>query len=172
MIKPIVLYGDKILRYQCHPYREGTELSDTIQDLWDTMYNAKGAGLAAPQIGLSTRIFVIDIPDINFKEVFINPTITFEDGEDVEMEEACLSLPGINAPVTRKSEIEIEYYDENWLFTKKEFSGLEARVIQHEYDHLDGVLWIDRTDIKFGLKIITALQKFQRRDAIVDYPII
>jgi peptide deformylase len=144
MIKPIIIYGDPVLRKICKPYFVGTNLKETIQDLWDTMYNADGVGIAAPQVGLSTRLFVIDLSDQEWKQVFINPKITKTFGEHTYIEESCLSLPGISDVITRHDEIVIEYYDENWLYLREEYKGIRSRVIQHEYDHLEGKLWIDR----------------------------
>ena len=175
MIKPIVLYGNKILRQPCLPYNTVTQTDELVQDLWDTMYNANGVGLATPQIGVEFRIFVIDLPDEKWKEVFINPRIIEYSGDDVIVDEACLSIPSMSAIVSRKDTIKIEWYDEYWTSHVEEFSGLKARVIQHEYDHLDGILYVDRTNIKYNIQMITSLQKLQRRDLDdmhIKYPVI
>ena len=175
MIKPIVVYGSPILRQTCLPYNIGTDVSEITEDLFDTMYNAKGAGLAATQINQEFRIFVVDLPDLNWKKVFINPVISEYKGEDVVMNEGCLSIPKVSGPVKRKSEIVIEYYDEDWLFNKEEFDGIKARVIQHEYDHLQGVLWVDKMEkmsARDMLIIMTALQHSKTKTSNPDYLII
>lgn len=173
MIKPIVLYGDQILRKPTLPYKEGTDLKETVQNLFDTMYNADGAGLAGPQINLPERIFVIDLPDQEWKQVFINPNITVNYySEKVRMAEGCLSLPGISAPIVRPDEIKIEYYDENWDYYVETYRGIRSRVIQHEYDHLEGVLWIDKVDPAIGMKFLEDLRKINNKEVKVKYPII
>lgn len=172
MIKPIVLYGKQILRYPVEPMKVGSSVDNIVRDLWDTMYGAEGAGLAAPQINISERIFVIDLLDQEWKQVFINPIIETREGEDEIMEEGCLSLPGISAPIVRPGEITIHYYDENWKFHIERYQGIRCRVIQHEYDHLEGTLWVDRVDPVIGMKLIPYLQKIQKRYVEVPYPII
>jgi peptide deformylase len=136
------------------------------------MYNAAGAGLAGPQIGIQNRIFVIDLPDQEWKGVFINPLILSYTGEDTVMEEGCLSLPGISGPVVRKDKIGIEYYDENWNYHQETYQGIRSRVIQHEYDHLEGVLWIDRVDPGVGIKLLESLKMITNKQVEVTYPII
>jgi len=172
MIKPIVLYGEEILRKPTLPYKVGIDLSETIQDLFDTMYNAKGAGLAGPQINLSERIFVVDPPYVDFKRVFINPTILTYSGKAMAMSEGCLSVPNIEGEVVRASTIWIEWYDEKWEYHKEEFEGIKSRVIQHEYDHLDGILWMDRIDPGQGIKLIKNLKNISERNIEVTYPFI
>jgi peptide deformylase len=125
------------------------DLPKLIADMFDTMHNAEGIGLAAPQIGLSLRLFVVDgsgtddeqIKD--FKKVFVNPTILEEKGDKWSFEEGCLSIPSIREEVQRHAEIRIRYYDENWELHEEIFDGMKARVIQHEYDHIQGILFID-----------------------------
>jgi len=175
MIKPIAIYGNPILRQICLPYTEGTNLTEIIKDLWETMYNAEGAGLAAPQIGIPHRLFIIDLPEQKWKKLFINPIIKELSGENVEMIEGCLSIPKIEVPVIRKDRVIINYYDENWIYIKEEYQGIRSRVIQHEYDHLEGKLWIDRwkpTPNQNILKVMTALQHCQTKSINVNYPII
>jgi peptide deformylase len=174
MIKPIVIFGNPILRQVCLPYSEGTDLKETIQDMRDTMYNANGGGLAAPQIGIPHRLFVIDLPDQEWKKVFINPTITTFDGEDTVMTEGCLSIPSIEGEVIRKDRIVIDYYNEDWIYVREEYHGIRSRVIQHEYDHLEGKLWVDKMIPKKGkaqLAIMSALQRCQKKTIVADYPI-
>jgi len=166
MIKPIVLYGNSILREKCLPFSKGTDLREIIQDLWDTMYNSKGIGLALPQIGSSQRLFVIDIPNV-IKKVFINPTILEKTGEYMIMNEGCLSIPELEGPVIRKDHIVIEYYNEDWIYLKEEYSGIKSRVIQHEYDHLEGKLWVDRlakVSAEEMLNILTVLHQCKSKN--------
>jgi peptide deformylase len=145
------------------------ELGQLIDNMFETMYNASGLGLAAPQIGLSIRLFIVDAspfsedhPELDgFVKVFINPIILEESGKKWDFNEGCLSIPDIREDVTRQPKILIEYYDENWDLQEKEFDGMAARVIQHEYDHIEGVLFTDhlpalkRRMLKGRLKDIT-----------------
>jgi len=120
--------------------------------MWETMYKTDGIGLAAPQIGKSVRVFVIDASYLaedypetkDFKRAFINAHIVEESGEEWDFNEGCLSIPGIREDVNRKSKIKIQYVNENWEPQEEEFEGALARVIQHEYDHLDGKMFTDR----------------------------
>lgn len=153
MILPIYTYGQPVLR---KPTTEITaeypELKTLIENMFQTMYNSDGVGLAAPQIGLSIRLFVIDaspvaddFPEIESKKrVFINPTITETTDETVIYEEGCLSLPGIHEKVARPKEITIHFFDENFIEHTEHHSGFFARIIQHEYDHLEGHVFSDR----------------------------
>ena len=156
MILPIYVYGESVLRKITEDIDEANitkpEFQQLIADMFETMYHAGGVGLAGPQIGKSISMFVIDsepfkesFPNVQiYKGAFINPVITEEWGEDFVFGEGCLSIPQINEDVTRKSQIHIEYFDENGNFHEEDFSGLVARIIQHEYDHLDGKVFIDR----------------------------
>lgn len=150
MIYPIIMYGDPVLRQKAKDVEKGTDLKPLIQDMFETMYSAQGIGLAAPQIGKSIRLFVVDggviedDPDlVDFKKAFINPVILDELGSEWEYEEGCLSIPNIRENVTRKEKLRIKYYDEDWNTLEEEFTGLKARIIQHEYDHIEGKLFID-----------------------------
>ena len=150
MIYPIVMYGDAVLRKKALDIEKGTDLSTLIQDMFETMHSAKGIGLAAPQIGKSIRLFVVDgspldeEPDMeNFKKAFINPQIISEAGEPWPFEEGCLSIPNIREDVLRKELLKIRYYDEQWQLHEEEYNGMKARIIQHEYDHIEGKLFID-----------------------------
>lgn len=154
MIQPIVLYGDKILRTKAQEVKKGEDVSKIIQDLWDTVEDASGAGLAAPQINISKRIFVVNLPNQHLKQVFINPEILSYSGKEFYFEEGCLSIPNLEGPIKRYAEIKIKYYDENWNEHIMTDNALYSRVIQHEYDHLDGILWIDRLEKKFITKEI------------------
>ncbi|HRH66161.1 MAG TPA: peptide deformylase, partial [Bacteroidia bacterium] len=125
-------------------------LKELIANMYDTMYHSRGVGLAAPQIGLSVRLFITDGAPfdeeevVDFKQVFINPVITREEGHLWKFNEGCLSIPNIREDVQRKEVVNIEYYDADWKFRKETYTGLAARIIQHEYDHLEGVLFTDR----------------------------
>ena len=159
MILPILAYGSPVLKKLANDITpKYPNLNELISNMWETMYAAKGVGLAAPQIGLSIRLFVIDATPFlddenmddfelnsikNFKKVFINPKIINENGSLWEFNEGCLSIPEIREDVSRRSKIIIEYFDENFQFHKLELSGLAARVVQHEYDHIEGILFTD-----------------------------
>ena len=150
MIYPIVLYGNSVLRERALEIVKGeVDVKKLSEDMFETMHNADGIGLAAPQIGISKRIFVVDGSMLedeemkDFKEVFINPTIESETGEAWEFEEGCLSIPGVRGGVSRKSKIQITYFDEEWNKKTKEYDGMRARVIQHEFDHINGKLFVD-----------------------------
>jgi peptide deformylase len=153
MIYPIVVYGHPILRKVAADIdKDYPELPKLIDDLFETMYYSDGLGLAAPQIGKSIRIFVIDGKPIaedepalaDFKKVFINARITERCGELQPMNEGCLSIPNLREEVMRESHIRIKYFDENWVEHDEVFDGYKARIIQHEYDHLDGILFTDK----------------------------
>ena len=152
MIYPILVYGHPILRKVAEEIdRDYPGLQQLIDDLFETMYHSDGLGLAAPQIGKSVRIFVIDGKPIaedepelaDFKKVFINCHIVEKYGELKLMNEGCLSIPNLREEVNRESHIRIKYYDENWNFHDEEYDGYKARIIQHEYDHLDGIMFTD-----------------------------
>ncbi len=155
MILPIVAYGDPLLKKKAKEIDEDyPNLTKLIADMFETMYNASGVGLAAPQIGKGIRLFVIDATAVaegedgdpsceDFKRVFINPVILEEEGEEWSYEEGCLSIPNIREEVKRKPTLRIEYYDEKWDLYEEELDGFAARVVQHEYDHIEGVLFLD-----------------------------
>lgn len=153
MIYPVLVYGHPLLKkVAVNIDKDYPSLSQLISNMFETMYNAEGIGLAAPQIGKSIRLFIIDgaplaedEPDFaGFKKVFINAKITEKNGETVLMNEGCLSIPHIREEVKREAHIRIEYYDENWEFHNESYEGYKARVIQHEYDHLDGILFVEK----------------------------
>ena len=159
MIYPIIPYGNPILRKLADDIQmEESELKKLIDDMFETMYAASGVGLAAPQIGLSVRLFVVDGRPMNaeeeededfdpslidFKKAFINPTILEEEGEEWIFEEGCLSIPGLRGEVERPERVLIQYFDENGNEKEEWFEGLAARIIQHEYDHIEGILFTD-----------------------------
>lgn len=160
MIYPIIAYGDPILRKVTREILEGdVDVREIADNMFETMYNASGVGLAAPQVGLNMRIFVVDGTPMNesdegdeeeedpslidFKKVFINPVILEEWGDEWAFEEGCLSIPGIRADVYRPEKLKIRYRDLDWNEITEEYEGLAARIIQHEYDHLEGKLFTD-----------------------------
>lgn len=158
MILPIVAYGDPVLK------KVGVEidadypgLNKLIEDMFETMSNARGVGLAAPQVGKSIRLFIVDATPFSedpeteeeaalagFRKIFINAKITHETGKEWAFNEGCLSIPKIREDVMRKPELTIEYLDENFESQKETFKGIAARIIQHEYDHIEGKLFTDR----------------------------
>ncbi len=150
MIYPIVAYGDPVLKKKARDIEKGSlDVKKLAEDMYATMYNANGVGLAAPQIGMDIRMFVVDAEGFDeekfkgFKKVFINPTILEETGDKWPYEEGCLSIPGIRGDVNRPEKIKIHYFDENWNEFTEEYDDMKARVIQHEYDHIEGKLFID-----------------------------
>ncbi|HLF33206.1 MAG TPA: peptide deformylase [Cyclobacteriaceae bacterium] len=151
MIFPIVAYGDPILRKKALPVDPAkVDIPQVSNDLFETMHGASGVGLAAPQIGKSIRMFVIDASPMedekyrDFKETFINPVIIEQDGEHWNYEEGCLSIPGIREEVARNEKLKIRYLNIELQEVEREFDGILARIIQHEYDHIEGVLFIDK----------------------------
>jgi peptide deformylase len=151
MIYPIVAYGDPVLKKVAKNIDKNDtsiDLPKLIEDMFETMYEANGVGLAAPQIGLSIRLFVIDADRMeeglqNSKKAFINAQMLDESGQEWPFEEGCLSIPNIREDVKRKPTIRIRYFDENWVEHEEVFEGMMARVIQHEYDHIEGKLFTD-----------------------------
>ncbi len=162
MIYPIIAYGDPVLRKVTREIKEGElDIREIADNMFETMYNASGVGLAAPQVGLNVRIFVVDgtpmeddedevdedeeedLSLVGFKKVFINPVILEEWGDEWAFEEGCLSIPGIRADVYRPEKLTIRYRDLDWNEITEEYEGLAARIIQHEYDHLEGKLFTD-----------------------------
>lgn len=180
MVLPIVIYGDPVLRKVGEEIdKDYPALQQLIKDMFDTMYNANGVGLAAPQIGKTIRLFIVDTspfaesndeddddeftPEqkkelVAFKKVFINPRILSEKGEEWAFNEGCLSIPKIRENVNRLPDIEIEYYDEQFKKHVEKYNGVIARVIQHEYDHIEGKLFTDRIS-PFKRKMISGKLK-------------
>lgn len=152
MVLPIVAYGDPVLKKVGEDIdKDYPGLEELIANMFETMYNARGVGLAAPQIGRAIRLFVIDASPFDdedesvkdFKRVFINPEITEEEGEEWYFNEGCLSIPDVREDVARKPKLKISYYDENFKFHEEELDGIAARVVQHEYDHIEGILFTE-----------------------------
>lgn len=156
MILPIIAYGDPVLRKVGRDIdKEYPKLSQLIADMFETMYHARGVGLAAPQIGLDIRLFIVDAspfdnddedkPELkNFKKIFINAYIIDETGNEWPFNEGCLSIPEIREDVNRLSNIKIKYQDENFNHYEESYNGILARIIQHEYDHIEGKLFVDK----------------------------
>ena len=192
MILPIVAYGDPVLKKEAiEIVKEHPGLDALIENMFETMYEASGVGLAAPQIGKGIRLFIVDaspfaVPDEDedgneieldakaegldgFKKVFINPIIEEERGEEWGFNEGCLSIPKVREEVFRKETIDISYYDENWELKEETFNGYAARIIQHEYDHIDGVLFTDYLSPLKKRLLKKKLQNISKGDIEVDY---
>lgn len=183
MVLPVYVYGMSVLRKVAPDIPEDFEnLDQLVADMFETMHASEGVGLAAPQIGKSLRIFVMDTtpmaesaedPELDgFRKAFINPYILEEWGDPWTFEEGCLSLPTIREEVTRPSKVRIEYYDENWNLHEEVYDGIRARVIQHEYDHLDGKLFVDRIN-PIRRKLLSArLKTISQGRAECDYQMV
>ena len=150
MIYPIVVYGTPVLKKRAVDIVEGEiDVIQLASDMYETMEGAEGIGLAAPQIGKSIRMFVIDATKMedeeigDFKQIFINPVMVKQDGDEWSFEEGCLSIPEIREDVFRQEKLTIKFLDENWQPQEQTFDGLKARIIQHEYDHIEGILFTD-----------------------------
>ena len=185
MIYPITAYGDPVLRKKAARIDNNyPDLDVLIANMFETMYHSLGVGLAAPQIGLPIRLFVIDSSPFKeddeladgFKKVFINAQTISETGRMWKFNEGCLSIPGVREDVQRHDTILLRYMDENFKEQEEEFSGLRARIIQHEYDHIEGVLFTDKltplkkkllkgklTDISKGIVDVDYRMKFYKR---------
>jgi peptide deformylase len=185
MILPIVGYGDPVLRKvgQDIP-QDYPNLNELIANMYDTMYNACGVGLAAPQIGLAVRLFVIDTEPFSdsddlsekeqdqlrgFKQTFINPKMLVEEGDEWSFNEGCLSIPDVREDVYRNEKITIEYFDENFNKKTEVYDGLIARVVQHEYDHIEGILFTDKISSLKKTLIKKKLQNIMDGKAHPDY---
>lgn len=150
MIYPIVMYGDPVLRQRAKDVEPGTDLSQLIADMYETLDAANGIGLAAPQIGKSIRLFIVDGTGLEdepgmetFRKVFLNAEMIEELGTPWEFEEGCLSIPNIRERISRKNQLRIRYFDENWNAHEETYDGMQARIIQHEYDHIEGKMFVD-----------------------------
>ena len=181
MILPIAIYGHPVLRKKAVDIdKDYPELDKLIEDMFETMYHSDGVGLAAPQINKSIRLFVIDASPYgdeepalkNFKKVFINAQIVERSDEMQSFNEGCLSLPGIREDVKRHLEIRMQYYDENFEFHDEVFKGTPAVIIQHEYDHTDGILFIDRISPLRKRLIRSKLRAIEEGRVSVKYKII
>ena len=186
MILPIVAFGNPILRSKAQEINQNYDNLDIlIENMWETMYNAKGVGLAAPQIGKSIRVFIVDASPfaedeglefserkkiIGFKKVFINPIIVSQSSKLCSFNEGCLSIPDVRENVKREDQIEINFFDQNFNEQTLKIDGLRARVVQHEYDHIEGILFTDKIS-SFKRKIITnKLKNISCGKISVPYP--
>ncbi|MRH98908.1 peptide deformylase [Kriegella sp. EG-1] len=185
MMLPIVAFGDPVLKKVSIEIEENyPKLNELIENMWETMYNASGVGLAAPQIGLPIRLFIIDTRAFadddslskveqkelsEFKKVFINAVIEEEFGEDFTFNEGCLSIPDIREDITRKDTITITYLDENFKKKKETYNGLRARVIQHEYDHIEGILFTDKLSSLKKRLLKKRLTNISKGNIKIDY---
>lgn len=189
MILPIYAYGDPVLRKVAADIdNKYPELNTLIENMWETMYNSNGVGLAAPQVGLSIRLFLVDSDyvikkmeekgdeeenefagETGIKRVFINAKIHGKEGEKWVYNEGCLSIPKVREDVTRPDEIDIEYLDENFVHHREKFDGFTARVIQHEYDHIEGVLFTDLLKPLKKRMLKSKLEKISKGEIEVDY---
>ena len=144
------MYGDPVLRQRAKEIEPGTDLKQLVDDMFETLEGANGIGLAAPQIGKSIRLFIVDGTGLEdepgmetFRKVFVNPVMIEEIGTPWEFEEGCLSIPNIRERVSGKEQLTIRYYDENWNPFEETYDGMKARIIQHEYDHIEGKMFVD-----------------------------
>lgn len=185
MILPIVAYGDPVLRKKGKEItRDYPNLQSLLDNMYETMYGAYGVGLAAPQIGLPIRLFIVDATPFSedeeldeaerdflktFKQTFINAKILDESGDEWAFNEGCLSIPDVREDVFRQPAITIEYYDEDFQKHTKEFSGIAARVIQHEYDHIEGILFTDKISPLKKRLIKSKLNSISKGKIKVDY---
>lgn len=184
MILDIRAIGDPVLRKICKEITpDYPNLNSLIDNMFETMYNANGIGLAAPQIGLDIRLFIIDIRPLaqdedyaeiadklkDFKKVFINAKIIEEKGNEWKFNEGCLSIPDVREDVKRKETIVIEYFDENFIKHTEEFSDMRARVIQHEYDHIEGILFTDHISTLKKKLVKGKLNKISQGNVNVGY---
>lgn len=176
MIFPIRAYGDPVLRKKCVQVTpEYPNLEQFIRDMYETMYASNGVGLAAPQIGRDIRLFIIDTNAFEdkkkkgIKKTFINAQIIEETGKEWDFEEGCLSIPKIRENITRKPDIMIKYQDEAFVWHEEGFNGMAARVIQHEYDHIEGVLFVDHLSAFKKQLIKGKLHNISKGKIDVDY---
>jgi len=181
MILPVLAYGHPALRKVADDIdKDYPGLDQFIVDMFETMYSSNGVGLAAPQVNRSIRLFVIDATpyaedfpgETDLKRVFINARIVEESGEEWAFNEGCLSIPQIREDVVRKSELRIQYYDENFNFRDERLKGVFARVIQHEYDHLDGILFVDLINPLRKMMLKRKLSEITKGIVKTDYKMI
>lgn len=180
-ILPIVTYDDDVLRKKTRPVEENSEsLQTLIDDMFETMYNSSGVGLAAPQIGELLRIFVMDADAVTDEleeanlgpMVFINPEIVELTGEEVKMEEGCLSIPDVRDDVKRPVNVKVRYLNRHFKEQESEFSGWISRIIQHEHDHLEGILFLDYLSA-FKMRLHrSSLRKIDKGDIETEYPLV
>lgn len=172
---PIVAYGDPVLKkVGTDIEKDYPELKELIANMFDTMYYANGVGLAAPQIGLPIRLFIVDTGEDEdgtpgYKRIFINAQILEETGEPWNFNEGCLSIPDIRENILRKPNIKVKYFDENWVEHIDDVDGMPARVIQHEYDHIEGKLFTDKVSILRKTMLKSKLDAISKGNIKTDY---
>lgn len=181
-ILPIVTYNDALLNKKAAPVgSDSAELQKLIQDMFDTMYHSGGVGLAAPQIGRSLRLFVVDADpmteELDDEEdlgrmVFINPEVVSKEGDTIRVEEGCLSIPDVRDEVSRPERVTIHYLDEKFQQKSATFDGWVSRVIQHEYDHLEGILFLDYLSAFRRAMHKSALRKIESGLMETSYPLV
>lgn len=178
MILPIYTYGHDVLRKKATPIDANySALKDLLDNMFETMYASNGIGLAAPQIGLPIRLFIVDISKWEeakphfIKQVFINAEVIEEWDKPWKFEEGCLSIPGIRENVNRHEKVRIRYQDEHFKTHEKVFDGMAARVIQHEYDHIEGVLFTDKINPLRKKFLQNRLKSMSKGDVSADYKI-
>lgn len=178
MIYPIVVYGDPVLKKKARNLEKGEiDVEQLSQDMFETMWSAHGVGLAAPQIGMSLRMFVVDGSPMeeesmeDFQRVFINPEIIEETGARWAYEEGCLSIPNIREDVERHARVRIKYFDVHWNEQEEVLEGLKARIVQHEYDHIEGILFTDYLSPFKRRMLKGKLQNISKGKTSVDYRI-
>ena len=178
MILPIVAFGSPVLRKKCNEIsKDYPELDDLLENMWKTMYESSGVGLAAPQINRSIRLFLIDTTffmeegeeDKAIKKTFINAIILEEEGDEWTFNEGCLSIPEIREDIQRKPIITIKYQDENFDWHTDTFDGVTARIIQHEYDHIEGILFTDKISSLRKRMIKRKLENISKGNIDVSY---
>ena len=170
---PIVAYGDPVLKKVCTPIDETyPDLQQLIVNMFETMNHASGVGLAAPQVGLAIRLFIVDTgadDKARYKKVFINAEILEETGELWAFNEGCLSIPDIREDIMRRANVTIRYYDENWEVHEETVSGMPARIIQHEYDHIQGTLFTDKLGLLRKRMLQSKLENISKGNIQADY---
>lgn len=185
MILPIVAYGDPVLRKETEEITKNyPNLEAVIENMFETMYEARGIGLAAPQVNIPIRLFIVDATPFEddedltedeqkyvstFKKVFINARIVDESGDEWAFNEGCLSIPDVREDVFRQPEIVMEYQDENFKKHKETFNGMVARIIQHEYDHIEGILFTDKLSPLKKRLIKSKLTNISKGKVSIDY---
>lgn len=185
MILPIVAYGDPVLRKETKEItKDYPNLDAVLENMFETMYEARGIGLAAPQVNLPIRLFIVDASPFGddedlseeeqkyvstFKRVFMNARILEESGDEWAFNEGCLSIPDVREDVFRKPDIVMEYQDENFKKHKETFSGMVARIIQHEYDHIEGILFTDKLSPLKKRLIKGKLANISKGNVSIDY---
>lgn len=184
MILPIYAYGNPVLKKVAADITaDYPNLDQLLSNMWETLKHSNGVGLAAPQVGLAIRVFLVDTVQLNegreeaeqvpnaIKKVFINAQIIEEYGEDWAYEEGCLSIPDVSGDVERPETVRIQYQDENFQTYEETFDGMNARVIQHEYDHIDGILFTEHLKPVKKQLIRRKLENIRKGKATADYPL-